>query len=326
MEIFLSVWYCLAWMQSHACIQTSQGVSTMIETIPFTTKEAWLEARSHDLTSTEIAVLFGKSPYQHLPELWDFKKNHQILLLEENERMFWGTQLQDAIARGLAQKNSWELRLMNEYIRDTDLRIGSSFDYEIILPDGQPAILEIKNVDYIQFKKEWIDDAVGLQAPVHIELQIQHQMILSGHRQAFIGVLVAGNTARIIHRAADPDVQGAMLYKCAEFWQSIADNQAPALDFERDADFILSKYRQVVPTKCIDVRGDPSLRAYAQAYTDLGQQGTVLDKQRLGIAAQLVTRIGDAEKALGPDFSVTSSVTKTGKRSIRVNWKSEGDI
>ena len=45
----------------------------MIETIPYTTEAAWLAARTHDLTSTEIAALFGCSPYLTKFELWHRK-------------------------------------------------------------------------------------------------------------------------------------------------------------------------------------------------------------------------------------------------------------
>lgn len=291
---------------------------------PFVDKQTWLELRAKDLTSTEVAVLFGKSPYMTLPELWDMKRNQQVQVLEENERMFWGTRLQDGIMRGFAERNGWTTRPMNEYIRDPELRIGSSFDYELTLPDSSLAIGEVKNVDYLQFVKEWVDDAEGLQAPVHIELQVQHQMMVSGHEQTYICALVSGNTARIVHRGADADVQGAMKYKIDEFWKTIEANQPPALEFERDADFILSKYRQVIPKKCVNKERDANFRAAALAYTEIGKQIKGLQEQRKGAQANLVFNIGDAEKALCGDFSVTSSLTKEG-RGVRVNWKNQGE-
>ena len=293
-----------------------------LEIHPFTTKEAWLSMRANDLTSTEVAVLFGKSPYQTLPELWDAKRSGEITILEENERMFWGTQLQDAIAHGAAIRNGWEIRLMSEYARLPEERLGASFDYEVSLRDGTKGILEIKNVDYLQFKKEWVDDDQGLQAPVHIEFQLQHQMMLTGAQTAYICALVAGNSLVTIARSADPEVQGAIRYKAAEFWKSVDAGEAPPLDFVRDADFILSKYREVVPKKTVDVRGVMGIREAALAYTDLGEQVKALNVQRDGAKAQIVSLMGDAELALGADFKVTSKATKSG-RSALVTWKSE---
>ena len=289
-------------------------------TIPFTTKDAWLEARAHDLTSTEVAVLFGKSPYMTLPELWDMKRNLQVLTIAQNERMTWGIRLQDAIAAGAAEDNGWTIRKMDEYIRDTDMRAGSSFDFEATKQDGTKAILEIKNVDYLQYKKEWVSDDDGLQAPIHIELQVQHQMMVGGYSEAYIAALVAGNQLIIIHRGADADVQGAMKYKISEFWKSVDEGREPDLDFERDADFILSKFRTVVPKTVVNVDGNGDFRALVQAHTDLGDQKKTIESKRKAIAARMVYAIGNAEKALGPDFTVTTAVTKEG-RSVRVNWK-----
>ena len=267
---------------------------------PFTTEQAWLELRASNLNSTEIAVLFGKSPYLSLPELWDMKRNRQVQVLDENDRMFWGKQLQDAIAHGAATKNGWTIRAATEYIEDTDLRIGASFDYET-----EDAIVEIKNVDYLQFVKEWVNDDAGLQAPVHIELQLQHQMMLKGKPLGRIVALVGGNTLHVIERSADAEVQGAMAYKAAEFWRTIDADQAPELDFVRDADFILAKYREVIPRKMIDVRLDPQAMAAALAYKTLGEQIKALTEQRKGSQANLAFIMQDAQIAQGEGFKIT---------------------
>src|SRR3990167_5628915 len=96
-----------------------------------TSEADWLSLRTLDITSTEISALFGCSPYSTAFELWHRKKSGVIVQLKENERMFWGTKLQDAIAAGIAEEQGWAIRRMNEYIRNAELRIGSSFDFAI---------------------------------------------------------------------------------------------------------------------------------------------------------------------------------------------------
>ena len=68
--------------------------------------------------------------------------------------MKWGTRLQDSIAMGIAQDQGWSIRPMKEYITDTDLRLGASFDFAI----GDDGLLEIKNVDSLVFHKQWESD------------------------------------------------------------------------------------------------------------------------------------------------------------------------
>ena len=100
-------------------------------------KQSWLEARLQDITSTEVSALFGISPYLTEFELWYQKKEKTIVELQENERMKWGTLLQDSIAQGIAEEQGWKIRRMDEYIREDELRAGSSFDFCIVIHPGE---------------------------------------------------------------------------------------------------------------------------------------------------------------------------------------------
>ena len=64
----------------------------------------WLEWRKADLTSTEIAALFGASPYTTVYELYHRKAGAlPAEAFEVNERMKWGNRLEAAIAAGIAE-------------------------------------------------------------------------------------------------------------------------------------------------------------------------------------------------------------------------------
>src|SRR5690606_11437457 len=122
-------------------------------------------------------------------------------------------------------------RKKDEYIWDDELKLGSSFDYEFIL-DGEKHILEIKNVDGLVFRNEWLEDEDGnLEAPLHIELQVQQQMMLSGIKKAWICALVGGNKAVILKREADPEMFEMIKIKTEAFWKSIKEEKAPEPDF-----------------------------------------------------------------------------------------------
>ena len=94
-------------------------------------EEAWLEMRLLDVTSTEISALFGCCPYLSKWELWHNKKDRTSNEFKENKRMKWGNRLEPAIAYGVAEDLGVKIKPMNEYIRLTDIRAGSSFDFQI---------------------------------------------------------------------------------------------------------------------------------------------------------------------------------------------------
>lgn len=307
------------------------------ETIIPSSKSEWLRFRSEDITSTEAAALFGLSPYTTLFELWHRKRDAALVTIEENERMKWGTRLQDPIARGLAADNNLSIRAMPEYMRLTEERAGSSFDYRIIRFDGavdcdDDGIFEAKNVDSLAFREGWAVDDSGIEAPPHIEIQVQHQLWVSGLRWARIGALIGGNKGVIITRVRDEKIIGEIKTRIAAFWKSIKEGIEPAPDFARDSEFVVRLNSFAEPNKTVDMTADGELEALAKEYKALGDAASTADKERKAIKAQLLVKIGDAEKAVGDGFTITAGMIgpthveafdKEGFRSFRVNWKKE---
>ncbi len=273
-------------------------------------KQAWLELRTQDITSTEIAALFGINPWVTEYELWHRKKNNLIVEIEENARMKWGLRLQDAIAAGVAEEQGWNIRRMDEYGRIPELRIGASFDFSIerLRPNDPDGLLEIKNVDGLQFKKGWIVDGENIESPPYIELQVQHQLLVSGRAYAYIGALIGGNNLVLIKREPSPKIHDAIKQKAAEFWKSIDENTPPAPNFETDSKFIASLYNYSEPGKIIDVAGDETIVKMAEEYKEAGDKIKVLDNMRDEIRAKILTVIGDAEKAMGGNFTVSAGM------------------
>lgn len=220
------------------------------EIIPFTTREAWLAERARDITSTDVAALFGVSPYLTRFELWHRRHGSPEAAapeLDDVERVVWGRRLQNAIAEGAALDRDFGwIREKKEYIRLPDHRIGASFDWEgpeYIDPIAgelpRPFLLECKNVDSLAFREGWEETEFGLEAPAHIELQCQHQMLVSGIRKCYIAALVGGNRLVILERDYDEQVGQRILEECAAFWSS----PCPEPDFRKDAELIKRLYR-----------------------------------------------------------------------------------
>lgn len=194
------------------------------EIIPFTTEEEWLKGRVNDLTSSDSPCLFGCG-YQTYEELFQTKMDKIIPNILANERMDWGNALQDSIANEFARKHNWIIEKKKEYIRIQELRLGSSFDWEIITFDnGKPCngLLEIKNVSLDSYKK-WIK-GFQIEMTPYIEIQVQHQLLVSGLTWCNVGALIGGCDGKVIYRTPNKKIQDAILLKTAEFWRDI-DNE-----------------------------------------------------------------------------------------------------
>lgn len=281
-----------------------------IEVIEISSQEQWLAERVKDVTSTEVSALYGLSPYLTEYELFHQKRDQQVVKLAPNERMKWGNRLEAAIAHGAAEDQGWQISKLNVYMRDLDARIGSSFDFQIDSSSDGPGLLEIKNVDWLQYRQKWIDDGAGnIEAPEYIELQIQHQMEVSGHSWCALVALVGGNEQKVILRNRDRAIGKDIRAKVGQFWQRIAANAAPSPDYTADAEFIIKQLRAdsdagLVATS--DAALDELIERYAFLSQAVKDQSTLRDATR----AQILERIGKASKVISPLGSISCGNVK----------------
>lgn len=268
-----------------------------IVTIPIKNREQWLAERVNDVTSTEVSALYGLSPYLSEFELFHQKRDRVVVHIQENERMKWGTRLESAIAHGAAEDMGWNIAKFDVYMRDTEAKIGSSFDFEILSSSDGAGILEVKNVDRLQYQKNWIDDGNGnIEAPEHIELQVQHQLEVSGRKWAAIVVLVGGNEQKIVLRNRDAVIGADIRAKTTQFWDSVNANRPPSPDYVQDAEFIIKQLRRDGSGDYIVA--DEHLEQLIKNYEFVSREYADLEKIKNQRRAEILELIGKAGKVV----------------------------
>lgn len=318
-------------------------------------RDEWLQLRTHHISSTESAALFSMSPYMTAFELAVLKKSTDIP--EEylqNERMTWGLRLQRAIAAGIAEDYGVKVRAVSGYASLPELKLGASFDYEIIglkedpdnpekywpcpqslrqlYKDFGPGILEIKNVDSFVFKNDWQATEGEFEAPAHIELQVQHQLLCMERNWAAIGVLVGGNKQILLERMRDRDVGESIKAKAARFWKGLAGGHMPKVVLPADADIIRQLYKFSEPGSLLDFQKEdnPELHALAAAHVEATQLKSAAEKHHKSTGAALLMAVGTAEKVLFADMSISAGTVgpvhieahdRDGYRNLRVYTK-----
>jgi putative phage-type endonuclease len=279
------------------------------ETIIPRDHEHWLALRRQDVTSTESAALFGMSPYVTRFDLWHRKRSGEAPAFASNERMLWGNRLEAAIAQGLAEQHGWKVNPFKTYMRDADLRMGSSFDFMISREDGGADILEIKNVDYLAYRDGWIEHDDGtIEAPEHIEMQVQHQLAVSGFSRAYIGALIGGNRAVLIERQRDEDVIRAIRAAVAEFWRSVDAGEEPDPVMPQDAAAVIRLNAYAEPGKILDASTRPEIAEAVECYRIACAEADRADEAKQIAKAELLAAIGDAERVLLPGLSISAGM------------------
>lgn len=194
--------------------------------IDITSDEQWRQLRAKHVGGSEIAALFGCSPYMTAFTLHHRKAGNATDNWAGNSRTDWGKRLEPAIAEGVAADMRWQLRKSREYhSHDRVKGLGATVDYDVVDHADGPGIVEIKFVaEYATWKTDWSD----ARAPAAFELQLQHSMLAAECAWGAIAVFIGQAAAlKIYERKANPKVMGEIERRVEAFWQSIEEGKAP---------------------------------------------------------------------------------------------------
>ena len=285
------------------------------ETIPVTDKQSWLQARLQDVTSTEVSALYDLSPYRTEFDLYQEKRNQTIVEISDNERMFWGRNLESAIAHGAAETMGWDISKFDVYMRNPETRLGSSFDYKIRSVEDGDGILEIKNVDAVAYRQNWKDDGVNIEGPEHIELQIQHQMEVANLDWTALVCLVGGNTQKIIYRDRDRQIGKDLTEKVKAFWNRVDAGTPPKIDYLRDAEYIIKKLRNQADAGIV-LAADEDMDKLIDEYYTVSREYYSLSKTKDAIKAQILDLSQNASKIISANGTISCGMSKESKGKL----------
>ena len=282
---------------------------------PITDKQSWLENRLLDVTSTEVSALFNLNPYQTEFELYHQKKDKVVVAISDNERMAWGRRLEDSIALEFADRNKFKVEQFDVYMRNPDTRMGSSFDYKIV-SEEEPMILEIKNVDALAYRKNWIEhDEYNIEPPEHIALQLQHQLEITGYNVGYIVALVGGNTMKVVKSKRDPEIGKLLTEKVKNFWEKIQSGTEPNPDYTKDAQYIMKNLCNQADASTI-LNADPEMDQLIADYIAVNAEYKSLNTTRDAIKAQILSMSQNASKIISQHGTINCAMSKGSKGTI----------
>jgi len=269
----------------------------------------WLQKRARNINSTETAALFSASKWSTEFELFHNKKSGDVLTLPANKRMTAGQILEPAIANLALLEIGGDGLPFKDYAEDFDARIGSSFDWYIENGKYQDWLLEIKNVDFMIYRDEWESD----EAPVHIEIQVQHQLMARpASPGTIIAALVGGNELKIIPRPRNDEMIEVIRNRIAKFWDDIDNDNEPVPDFQRDAEFIISLHQSAGFEPLYALENREINEAFGNYY-EKNEQKKRLEKELKADKALIFEMIGDDyNKVIADDgLSLSCGMVKT---------------
>ncbi|WP_338330398.1 YqaJ viral recombinase family protein, partial [Commensalibacter sp. Nvir] len=205
------------------------------------------------------------------------------------------------------QDNGWEIRKGGYFQDDTCPHLGASLDYEIVSGHDQDGIgcLEIKNVNHFSFSKAWTDN----EPPLHILLQLQHQLAATGYKWGVIAALRGGNEPYIFTYKENPKTIQNIRMKVNQFWKSLDDKTPPPPDSANINSEILKQLYPMPVEDDIDLSGDNELPALCAEFLKLKEAKKSLAQTQDQLKYAILEKLKGHKKGIVNGFYVTLSIT-----------------
>lgn len=276
--------------------------------VPVTDEAHWHSLRARNIGSSDQAALWALSPHKTLFQLWHEKAGS--LPPEDisgDLRVLFGRELERGIAHGIAKLHGLNIRKVRRYIaHDRVEGMGASLDYEVATDAGLVP-MEVKNVDFLVWRDEWLHDGDEHEPPLHIDIQVQHQLACTNRPFAFVAVLVGGNDPYLIKRPAQPAILAACEERTAAFWASIAERREPSPDYTADLESLM-RLRLDGAGGIAAMHGHARLEQLMAQYASGAGLCTEGEALKVSARAEALDLIGDAGKVLLDGGTISAKV------------------
>lgn len=271
-------------------------------------REDWLAVRRTGIGGSDAAAAVGLNPYMSPLELWLDKTGRADGLPgpdpdDTNSPTYWGTLLEPIVAASYTKQTGNRVRRVNAVLRHPTIPFMlANLDREIVgVPDVQ--ILECKTAG--EFGARLWREGV----PEYVQIQVQHQLAVTGKSAAHVAVLLCGQALEVHRIERDEALIERLVELEARFWRFVESDTPPPADGSESADRAL---RHLYPGngETIDFSGD---RHLSSVFADLVVVRTEIET-RQQLEAQFKQAIqeamGDATRALFETGSVSFKRSK----------------
>lgn len=284
-------------------------------------EQEWLDKRLGYVTSTEVAALYGLSPYVTHYELWHQKRGLLPIIREENNFMIFGKLMEDVVCQMvLLEHPEFQISPMRVFAYDDEDKIGSSFDRVVTVPNKGAGLLEIKTTSYKYWKEKFIEKDGHIEATPQYEVQYQTELEVLNKYDWILSVVFIADTRTLKYIWRDRDREmGIVLRKAVkDFWQS---TEPPEPDYSRDKTAISKLMPKAEKGKSMDATQNERIIYLASAVRnekDLEKQsGENADK----FGAELLTLVKDYQYVWTDTHKISVVDSKAGSKSLRITEK-----
>lgn len=272
----------------------------------------WLQVRKGGIGSSDAAAAVGLNPYRSQLELWMEKTGRAPVAppgdggADDLSPMYWGSLLEPIVAAHYTRRTGHRVRRINAVLQHPEHPwMLANIDREVMgAPDVQ--LLECKTAG-IQGAWLWRDGV-----PEYVQLQVQHQLAVTGKQAADVAVLLGGQELQIFRIERDEELIAQLITLEREFWGYVERDQQPPADGSESADRALRALYPRDSGNTLNLQHDLVMGAVFSdllAVREVLATNTALEAQ---LKQTIQQRLGDSSRAVFENGEVSFKRSRDG--------------
>jgi len=274
-------------------------------------REEWLHTRKSGIGSSDAAAAVGLNPYKSQLELWMEKTGRDVNLPkpdpeDDTSPMYWGTLLEMFVATHYTKKTGKKIRRVNAVLQHPEYSwMLANLDREVTGSE-EVQILECKTAG-MNGARLWREGV-----PEYVQLQVMHQLAVTGKAAADVAVLVCGNEFRTYRIERDDTLIARLIELEAQFWQYVETDTAPPADGSDSAATALQALYPRDDGQVLNLSEDVGMGATFADLMSVRASITSQSALESKLKQCIQQRMGDATKAVFEGGEVTWRRSKDG--------------
>lgn len=187
-------------------------------------RDEWLKIRKGGIGGSDIGAIMGVNHFSSPLEVFLDKTTDKIADLSDNDAVYWGTVLEDVVAKEFEKRTGKKVAKMNAVLQSIKAPFAyANIDRRIV---GEQAGLECKTTNAFN-AEEWKDGEI----PASYICQCQWYMYVTGYEKWYIACLIGGQKFVHYELSRDDELIEFMLNRATHFWNNnVLKNEAPTAD------------------------------------------------------------------------------------------------
>ena len=286
-------------------------------------REEFLARRRSGIGGSDIAAIIGISPWRTTRDIYLDKKG-LVEPQEETDALYWGTTLEDIVAKEYA-KRTWRKinRCNQQFTHPEHPFLIANIDRAVYDENGKKPVVNGKLVTsrILECKtasqyaaQDWGEPGTD-QIPEYYKAQVQWYMGITGAKVCDVAVLIGNRDFRIYTVERDEDVIQYLFREGITFWREYIEKDVmpPARTLE-DVERVChgeAKKRKFADDLTIEL---------VKRYAELDKQAKDIKTEQEQLKIKICDAIGDAVELAAPD-GVKLCTWSAAKPTAKTDWK-----